>query len=310
MNSCTILIPHVNTPYLLYGAVEQIKKYTKNVDYEIMIADQSDQDIYEQINEKYKNDLLIKLIQLPRIDAGFPIDYAARNSDKEFLCTLDCDAFPIHKNWLYSTIETIKRFSLSFVGNDSGLSHFEQYKAQGSFTQINNYFRVSKTSLAKYLSETAGFCRYQNRSRTGYSYKDVGWKLNHSDNGVVAQWFSDKEKLGDKFNLVINKNLGMTSEFGIYGMCIDDLVFHMVFGYHADTIADPKKSLGEGFLKLEEKIKKEGLTDKNIKYLIKNLKPCHPYTSRSITILGESYLLDPKHELFEYFEKVKAYENK
>lgn len=310
MESCTIILPHVNTPYLIDGVISQIKKHTLNVDYEIALVDQSDEDIFNLIKLKYENDSTVKLIRLPRIDAGFPIDFVSRTTNKDYICTLDIDAFPMHNNWLYAPIELIKKFGISFVGSDTGLSQFDEYKKQGEFTQINNYFRVSKTSITKYLSETAGFCRYQNRSKTGLSFKDVGWKLNHSDNGVVAQWFSDKERLGDKLSLVINKIIGMTPEFGVYGMCIDDLVFHMVFGYHPDTIPDPKKSLGEGFLKLEEKIKKEGLTDKNIKYLIKNLKPCHPYTSRSITILGESYLLDPKHELFEYFEKVKAYENK
>jgi len=281
MESCTIVIPHVDTPYLIDGAISEIKRLTKNVDYEILIADQSNDYVFNYLKNKYEKDNKVKLVKLPRIDAGFPIDYAARNSTKEFLCSLDADAFPMHKNWLLAPIELIKKFNLSFVGSDTGLSIYSEYKNQGDFSQINNYFRVSKTSTAKFLSETAGFCRYQNRSKTGYEYKDVGWKLNHSDNGVVAQWYSDMQNLGPKLNLVINKSIGLTNEFGIYGMCIDDLVFHLVFGYHPDTITDSVKSLGDKFLKIETKLKIEGL-ENNVNYLLGLLNPLHPYTGRSI----------------------------
>lgn len=309
MDSCTIIIPHVNTPYLIDGVISQIKKHTSNVDYEIALVDQSDEDIFNNIKEKYKNDNIVNIIRLPRIDAGYPIDFVSRTTNKDYICTLDIDAFPMHNNWLYAPIELIKRFGISFVGSDTGLSQFDDYRKQGEFTQINNYFRVSKTSVAKYLSETAGFCRYQNRSKTGLSYKDVGWNLDHSDNGVVAQWFSDKEKLGDKLSLVINKIIGITPEFGVYGMCIDDLVFHMVFGYHPDTISNPKKSLGEEYLEIENKIKKNGLNKQNIKYLLDSLKNHHPYTARSYTILGKSYPLNPLHEVYLALEELKN-ENK
>ena len=305
MDTCTILIPNVNTPYLLYGSISQIEKYTNNVDWEVMIVDQSDESIHNEIKEKYKNHPRVNVIKLPKIDAGFPIDYAARNSTKEFLCSLDVDAFPIHPNWLYLPIELIKQFNLSFVGQETGLGKHEAYNKSGIFCHINNYFRVSRTDLAKKVSENAGFCRYQNRDRTGLNFAKVNWKENHSDNGVIAQWWSDQEKLGDKVSLSMNKIIGMTNEFGVYGMCIDDLVFHLVFGYHPDTITDSNKSLGKQYLELETLIKKEGLTQSIINKLLIRLKPHETYSSRKISILGEVYQLDPKHEVYLKIEELK-----
>ena len=97
-DTCTILIPHVNTPHLLYGSISQIEKYTNNVDWEVLVADQSDPPIHNEIVERYKNHPRVKVIKLNRIDAGYPIDVAARSSTKEFyqrvLRSLDTDAFP------------------------------------------------------------------------------------------------------------------------------------------------------------------------------------------------------------------------
>lgn len=304
-DSCTIVIPHVNTPHLVFGSISQIEKLTDNIDWEVVIVDQSDPAIHEQMVNKYKNHPRVKVMKAQRIDAGYPIDLVARSSNKEFLCSLDSDAFPIHPNWLYLPIQLIKEFNLSFVGQDTGLGIHPAYTFDGKFCHLNNYFRVSRTSLARHVSEHAGFCRYQHRNRTEWKFTDVGWKLDHADNGVVAQWWSDKIKAGDKVGLAMNKILGMTTEFGVYGMCIDDLVFHFVFGYHPDTINDANKSLGQAYLGLEKKIKDEGLTPENIEWLLSNLKPHHPYTSRVIGILGETHHIDPKHEIYLRIEELK-----
>jgi hypothetical protein len=306
--SCTILIPHVNTPQLLFGSVEQIEKLTNNIDWEIIIADQSSADIHNTVALKYAGHPRIKVLKLDKIDAGYPIDVAARMSDKEFFCSLDADAFPMHKNWLYAPIQLIKEFNLSFVGQDTGLSQFPAYKAHGDFSQINNYFRVSTTSLARHVSEHAGFCRFQNRHRTGLKYSEVEWKEDHSDNGVVAQWWSDVKGFGDKLSLALNKIVGMTTEFGVYGMCIDDLVFHFVFGYHPDTINDAQKSLGSDYLALEQKIKNEGLTQPNVDALINSLKVHHPYTSRGLSIKGKMNNLDINHEIYKRLDELKLEE--
>ena len=305
-DTCTILIPTINTPHLVFGAITQIEKYTDNVDWEVLVADQSDLPIHNQIVDRYKNHPRVKVIKLNRIDAGYPIDVAARTTTKEFLCSLDTDAFPIHPNWLYLPIQLIKEFNLSFVGQDTGLGVHPAYAFDGEFCGINNYFRVSRTDLAKKVSENAGFCRIQHRPRTGLSFADVGWKIDHADNGVVANWWIDKMKMGNKVGLALNKILGMTHEFGVYGMCIDDLVFHFVFGFHPDTVANANKSLGQDYLALEQKIKNEGLTDANIAELISNLKPHHPYTSRMYAQHAKAQYLEENSDIFKRIEELKA----
>lgn len=305
-DTCTILIPTINTPHLVYGAVSQIDKYTDNVDWEILIADQSDEVTHNEIVKKYENHPRVKVIKLTKIDAGYPIDVAARTSTKEYLCSLDTDAFPIHPNWLYLPIQLIKEFNLSFVGQDTGLGVHPVYAFDGQFCHINNYFRVSKTSVAKFLSESAGFCRFQHRERTGLSFTDIGWKIDHADNGVLAQWWSDKQNLGNKVGLALNKIIGMTTEFGVYGMCIDDLVFHFVFGYHPDTVTDANKSLGTSYLSIEQKIKNEGLTEENISWLLSNLKPHHPYSSRVYSQNKKSENMLENSEIYKRIEELKS----
>jgi len=307
-DSCTIIIPNVNTEHLLYGSISQIEKFTNNVDWEVLVVDQSNDTIHNNILNKYREHPRVRVVKLPKIDAGYPIDFAARSSDKDFLCSLDVDAFPIHPNWLYLPIQLIKEFNLSFVGQDTGLSFHPVYSTNGEFCHLNNYFRVSRTSLARHISEHAGFCRFQHRERTGLKFtpSNFNWHLDHADNGVVAQWWSDQVKLGDKVGLALNKIIGMTNEFGVYGMCIDDLVFHMVFGYHPDTINDANKSLGQDYLNLEKKIYQEGLTENNISQLLASLKPHHPYTSRVLSAGGKiGQSMDTQHEIYKRIEELK-----
>lgn len=304
-DTCTIVIPTLNTPHLVYGAISQIEKFTNNIDWEALIVDQSSPDIHNAIVAKYANHPRVKVIRANKIDAGYPIDIAARNTTKEFLCSLDTDAFPIHPNWLYLPIQLIKEFNLSFVGQDTGLGLHPAYAFDGEFCHLNNYFRVSRTSVAKTVSENAGFCRWQHRNRTGMTFADNSWKIDHADNGVVAQWWSDKNNMGDKVGLALNKILGMTNEFGVYGMCIDDLVFHFVFGYHPDTVNDAGKSLGREYLDIENKIKVEGLTEINIAWLLSNLKPHHPVTSRVYTQNKKFANIPEDNVIFKRIEELK-----
>ena len=105
----------------------------------------------------------------------------------------------------------------------------------------------------------------------------------------------------------------MTNEFGVYGMCIDDLVFHFVFGYHPHSINDAAKSLGPEYLALEEKIKNEGLTEENIAWLLDNLKQHNSYTTRIYSKSTNTKSQDTKAKtmnkdniIFKRIEELKA----
>ena len=95
-------------------------------------------------------------------------------------------------------IQLIKEFNLSFVGQDTRLGSHPAYAFGGEFCGINNYFRVSRTKLAKKISENAGFCRFRHQKRTGLKFANVGWKIPKADNGVVANWWSDRMQMGNK----------------------------------------------------------------------------------------------------------------
>ena len=87
----------------------------------------------------------------------------------------------------------------------------------------------------------------------------------------------------------------MTNKMGIYGMVIDDLVFHMVFGFGEEWINDLQDVLGDFYLTLRKKIMYKGfLTDKEKKELVKHSVQTRTHTNRRID--GKD--IDPKTDLF------------
>jgi hypothetical protein len=265
MYGCSILIGHTNTLYYLKFCIEQIRKYRHpEIPQEIILVDQSPELIFKEVQDLYGNDADIQLLRLAKVDLGFAIDTGVKAAQFDFFCTLDCDAFPIHRNWLYLPIQLIQKYNFSFIGNNTGLEL--SYKEKGHFFHLNNYYRVSRTDLARKLSETVGFIRPGERNLVNFKPKDDTWGNDYADVGVVAQWYTDQNKLGDKLSLEISSHLGMTNKQGIYGMVIDDLVFHMVFGPKEDV----DDSLGSAFLDLREWVKQEGLSEPLIRDFIEH----------------------------------------
>lgn len=301
-----ICIPHINTPYFLEGCLNQIEKHSDKYDYQVWVMDQSNPEHKSTVREICQKHICCIMVDIPKVDAGFPLDFAlGKILDKfTYFVSLDCDAFPIHDNWLHVPIELINRHNFSFVGHDSGLHLHPDYAKNGNFFHLNNHFRVSKTSVAKKISQEVGFMRPQNNNRVGFTPISHNWQ-GQADNGVVAQWHADMQNYGPKLSLSLNKIIGMTNEFGVYGMCIDDLVFHFVFGYHPDTIADPQKSLGQNYLNLVKEIATTGLTEPKVQQLLQMLQPHHPYTARTIFGKGETMQLKEDNVLFKQIDKLK-----
>jgi hypothetical protein len=267
MYGCSILIPHVNTMHYLNFCVEQIRKYRHpEIPQEIIIADQSPEAVFKKIQNLYSEDDAIQILRIPQVDAGYPIDMGLKYAQFDFFCTLDCDAFPIHRNWLYLPVRMIEKYNFSFVGNNSGLEL--SYKEKGQFFHINNFYRISRTALAQELSETVGFMRPGSRHRVGFEPKDHSWGQTAADNGVVAQWYTDQKKLGDKLSLELTSYVGKTNQMGVYGLVIDDLVFHMVFGWGEEWIKDMTETLGTAYLQLRDRMINEGFSEPLIRELI------------------------------------------
>jgi len=256
MITVSVCVPHVDTPWYLQACLESIKAFSHpEIVTQVIAVDQSSQ-AHKSVAEKLCAAHGAHFVSTPRVDAGYPIDVALRNATGEYFCSLDCDAWPIHKNWLWLPVQLIKRGLTDWVGADTGLA--QAYAMRGKWIHLNNYYRICRTEDAKAASKAVGFMRYENRDRCGHfvpldkSWEALGKQL-HCDNGVIAQWWCRNQK---KLSLSVCRALGKTPEMGLYGMVIDDLVFHMVFGYGEEWIPNLMKTLGPDYLKLRERMQK------------------------------------------------------
>jgi hypothetical protein len=280
------------------------------IDYEIIICDQTNEEMSKKIHELYQNVPEIKIVKIPRIDAGYPIDIAVRMAKGKYYCTLDADAFPISDLWLYLPVKLIEKFNFSFVGKESGL-HLSYVNQLGEYYHLNNYYRVSRTDLAKKISEEIGFIRPQNKARVDLKYEKNIYVS--CDNGVMAQWYSDTEKMGPKFCLMMDKIIGKTPNLGVYGMVIDNLVFHMVFGQTNEECGI--NNLGDDYASLNREINENGLTDEMIEKLLSLAKTeniLNLYGEENLRINGRQYyednnrrFLTPEDEITIFIEEIK-----
>lgn len=260
--SCTVVVPHVDTPHLLRCCLTNILHYQHpDVTVEVLVVDQSEAATKAHVKGEWngrKEGLVeIEVMDAPRIDAGYPIDLAVRRAKHEYFCSLDCDCWPINRAWLALPIEMVLRRGYSFVGVDHNLR--EAYpQLEGDWRAINNYYRVSRTDLAKQASAAIGFMRPQNRQRAEIPFSvpaPAGW----FDNGVVAQWWSRYCLYG---GLGHNTGLLPTTRYlarahsrddcCAYGLVIAEMVFHLGYGFHPDTVNDAKQQLGQAYLDLHD----------------------------------------------------------
>jgi hypothetical protein len=275
MITCTIVVPHINTPFFLEACLNHIERYRNpNINHDIIVVDQSAPEFKEKVYSLCRGKPNIRLFNHPKMDAGYPIDLALTSATGEFFCSLDCDAMVINKNWLLMPIELIKKHNFSFVGCSTGLHNSYSKMAPTPFFHINNFYRVSRTVIARKISLDVGFMRIENRDKVGFTPKNDMWR-GSCDNGVVAQWYSDYCKLGPKLSLKLNSYTGRTNEMGLYGFTIDDMIYHFVFGFGAEWITDMIKTLGPEYLALRKEIETNGISFELIEKLVKNTQP-HP----------------------------------
>lgn len=260
MKKVTVAVPYCFEDKLVIGCARQIKRYwNPDIDIEMLILDQATEQTSHYVQSELKDLDFVKFVRVPRIDAGFPLDVAARMGTGEYFCSLDADAFPISDKWLSIPIELIDRHNYTSVGKQTGLHH--AYKDNlGEYFHVNNYYRVMKMQDAKDASYAVGFLRPENHYKAvpyGYTFSEnVGIS---ADNGVAMQYWLDRQKRGPKLSLAMNRIIGKTPGMGVYGMVIDDLVFHMVFG---QTFEEQHESvLGSEYKQLVNEIYQTGLDD-------------------------------------------------
>ena len=123
----TICIPVCYEIPLLKGCINQILKYRHpEIEHEILIMDQCSEIDSKILEEFCSGKEGISIVKIKRVDAGYPIDIAARMATGEYFCSLDADAFPISDLWLYLPVKLIEKFGFSFVGKESGLHYSYQ----------------------------------------------------------------------------------------------------------------------------------------------------------------------------------------
>jgi len=272
--SVTVCVPHVDTPHYAIGCVEAILRQAHpDVSVEVLVVDQSGPAAKAQMHAALDGRPGVRVLDAKRVDAGWPIDVAARVAGGEFLCSLDCDAFPIHRNWLALPLRLIREHGADWVGSDTGLAQaYTKAGIPGPYIHLNNYFRVCRTSAAREASLAVGFLRWENHYKTGHQPLERAWPGMHCDNGVVAQWRASqrRERMA---SLAITAALGHTPKMGLYGMIIEGLVFHLVFGFGEEWIADLRDTLGGDYLALRDRLRSEGVTAAALTDLLARCRP-------------------------------------
>lgn len=306
--SCSVLIPirYQEENVFLKRNLLQINKFQHpEVSMEVLVADQTNSPEVNRVLSELSLSY-VKSFTCEGIDAGHPIDEGLKRASGNFFMSLDVDCAPIHKVWAYLPIKLVDKYNLSCVGKQTALHMADAYKVLGNFVAINNYYRTMKTSIAKYVSESIGFCRPENRFRAGLiPTKNYGWVV-PADNGVYANAFMDRENLGPKVSLALNKINGFTNKMGVWGMVIDDLVWHMVFSSSKDWIEDKLDTLGQDYMYWCTRIYNEGFTDSIFQELMSNLKPHHQALyDREIYENGVLRRLTPQDEIFQEVYKLK-----
>lgn len=227
------------------------------IESEILIMDQTGTaDVKSEFGGRYK------VIDIPRIDAGYPLDVACKAAEGEYFVSLDVDCAAMHPAWLYASTKVLAEYpDICMVGKATGLHNHHDYAKYGAFFHINNYYRFMRTEQARHLSHQVGFLRPENRAKANY-FPVSGFTFEaNCDNGVRANSFSDHTKMGNKFSIAMDRTLGLTHEMGVYGMTLDGLVFHMVFSSSKDWISNKQKTLGSNYLRWYDRINTEGFVN-------------------------------------------------
>ena len=225
----TVCIPHVDSFPLLRSCLRHVKHFQDpRYSTQVLVADQSNDNVHDQVRDLCSKHEDVKLMRFKPISHGHALDMGVREADGEYLVTLDCDAMPIHKNWLHVPIQLVKR-GYCMVGNCSGLQI--HYRDLGNFTVINNWFRAMKTDVARELSRSCGFMRPEDWRRAGFNpVGDLNWPEGRNcDNGVIANMYAERKGMGNKLSLRLSGHLGRIPKGWMYGIIIEDLVLHMVF---------------------------------------------------------------------------------
>ena len=262
--SCTIIVYHYESLEFLKACVRKIRQYKHpEIDQHIIITEQSSEHCYNQVLAEFCGKSDITIIPMKPLWSGYAIDYVMHFLDikTDYVCGIEPDVFPIHKNWLYTSIKLIEEYNFSFVGClISETRGDESVYPPTPFYWISQCFRVGRTADYKELAMEGGFTRYHGRPEAegGMTWGNNDWTewakedyINRgSDDATIAHYWEDKHREHDKFNFAITHITGIPPESG-YGRIIDGLVYH--FGF-CRTSHGVENAMGKRYCQLRDRI--------------------------------------------------------
>ena len=285
--SCTIIVYHYEAMPFLRACIRKIREYChENINQHIIITEQSCEGTRNQVISEFGTSEDITIVPMKPLWSGYAIDYVMRFCDikTEFVCGIEPDVFPIHKNWLYLCIKLIEENNFKFVGalitETNGTEHI--YYQNNHFFWISQCLRVGRTVDYRELALEGGFTRYHGRTTQFHNKiemdKPLVWGNDDwdkwakedyynrgSDDAVVAHCWEDNHREHDKCTFGITHIMGIPPESG-YGRIIDGIVFH--FGFHRTSVG-VENAMGKKYCEWKERIN-NGCDDALIEEMLKD----------------------------------------
>lgn len=293
--SCTIIISHYNSLSFLRTCVRQIRRYRNSkVKQHIIISDQSDDENHDIVVSEFGNSGDIKIIRTKGLYSGYGIDYIMRyvKIKTQYICQLHVDAFPIHKNWLYMSLNLMEENDFKFVGVLQFVSKPTDpiYYYKNSFFSMAQSFHVGRADVYKEMALEGGFTRFHGRVSVDVpmTWNNNDWaewakedySARGSDDDVLAFCWEDNHREDDKMGFGLTGKIGISGEESGYGSIIEDMVFH--FGFCRESIG-VMPQMGEKYRKWTERIN-NGFTDELIDEMLiaARSQPLNPTSGRSV----------------------------
>lgn len=250
--SCSIIVFNYESIGFLRLCIDYIEKYyNSNIEQHIIIADQSVKE-RELVKKEFGDKATI--INMDALYSGYGLDYILNNYfiGSEYICTLDCDAFPIHKDWLSTPINLLEN-GFNFVGGLFFENNGQNIYPNNKFFCLTQCYRVGKTKDYKKLALNGGFSRYNVRDRGGIKYINNEWNRwggsagnidSWSDDAVIAHWWEDVHCEHNKLALPITHAIGKEHGDSDWGAIMGGMVFHLGYSHWSNTIED---SIGKNY---------------------------------------------------------------
>lgn len=247
MNSVAIIVYNYESTEYLRACLRQIRRYAHaDIKQHIYVSDQSSAQTHAAVLAEFAGAADISFVHLAARFSGYAIDHILRFCDvgEEFLCCMDVDAFPIHKNWLHTCVTLLRENNLAFVGGLAfeSLGDSNIYPSTPFFS-MSPFFCVGRTADWREMALAGGFTRYHERPKVDppLTFTNDDWErwaapdyINRGSDDCVPAWvWADKYREHNKLALAITDIMGVPGEESGYGRILDDIIFHFGFCYQS-----------------------------------------------------------------------------